>query len=288
VAFWNSLFQVRKNLPVETVRHRTMIVSVPKSGTYMYGKLLENFGLQPSRLHFADNGASFTDYRSASKRESHSQYTKLEIYKPFAESVWLLNPAQFAVGHLACTPEIQQVLANANYKVIVTVRDLRAAVVSLMRFQIQAERTTAQDQAWLALEEGPRRTQGFLQSPTAAWFFQVVRSMIPWLTAPDRLLVSFERLYGDCGREQQLAEACRIYEHLGFRRPGICQAALKKTIGADTLTYSGERTELAKFWNHEVEADFVRLGGAFLQEQYGYLPSWKYEYSQSPGLQSAA
>jgi hypothetical protein len=275
VAFWNTLFRARKNRSADKLPYRVMIISVPKSGTYMYGKLLENFGLSATSLHFSDEGGSYTDYRSASEHQRRAEYTKLEVYKPFAESIWLVNPGQFAVGHLAYTAEIEQTLARANTKIIFTVRDLRAAVVSLMRFQVQAQRTTASDRDWLALPDGPQRTLCFLQTPTCTWFFRIVKRMTPWLTFPNRLQVSFEALYGDYGAQVQLAEVVRIHRYLGLNESlQDCKAALQKTIGANTLTYSGERTVLRNYWDGDVEAGFLAWDGDALQKQYGYASSW--------------
>src|SRR5260370_41814167 len=65
VMFWNRLFRARKKSSADGLPYRVMIISVPKSGTYMYAKLLETFGLVPTSLHFSDDGTSYTDYRFA-------------------------------------------------------------------------------------------------------------------------------------------------------------------------------------------------------------------------------
>ncbi|MHC5829191.1 MAG: hypothetical protein ACYT04_78090, partial [Nostoc sp.] len=78
--------------------HKVFITSIPKSGTYLYSLLLKSMGVEQTNMHLSEMG--FCDYRISTPKQARENYLKLTVNIPLNESLKLIYPGQFAVGHL--------------------------------------------------------------------------------------------------------------------------------------------------------------------------------------------
>jgi hypothetical protein len=253
-------------------RAPVLITTVPKSGTYLYAALLEALGVAPAGIHLASWG--MTDYRSADERGLRAGFRELTTAVPLAATAPLVRPGQFAVGHIECTPEIRNLLDGLGYRVILVTRDLRACVVSLQRFLIDFGRVGPDDEGWAGLPPGPARTAACLRSPAGRAVLDSARGLLPWLSCPGVLRVSFEAAHGDHGAAAAEGEVDRVTEFLGLTGARPAGNLLRSILGRPTPTFSGRRSRVADSWDGAAEAEFVKLGGLCLQRQYGHPDGW--------------
>ena len=244
---------------------RVLVCSFPKAGTYFLAEILTARGFRSTHFHISKR--EYSDYGSGS-REAHRRHPEqFRVEKDLAESLALIRPGEFGVGHLPCDEEVLR--AAGDFRVVFLYRDLRDCVISYMRFLAETGRDNSAAMEWIQ-ETGPARLIAFLK--LYSWFFEVAGAMLGWLTNPQAVSVSYEALAGDSGRDEQLASVMRICQHVGRRTDGegaarIVEAALNK----ETLTWSGGRTRRSEFWSPQAEEIFVARGGAAVNQALGYL-----------------
>ena len=110
--------------------------------------------------------------------------------------------------------------------------------------------------------------QAFL-SAEGAEFLDTVRAVYKWTTDSNTQVLRFEELLGDFGVSAQHRVAASICTSLGLNVE-MGYSALMKSLGTETHTYSGRRSDLGPFWGACVEEDFRRMGGAELNALLGY------------------
>jgi hypothetical protein len=248
-----------------------IVLSMPKAGTYLVAKILEALGLVDLEVHLWETGLS--DYRGRSNSEKLERDRELARNIPLRTSAKMVLPGQFAVGHIPCTPEAR--LQLETFVRIVCLRDVRHALVSLMRFEhrrLLADPLRAPDRrGWAQSPQGPERMRGFLAAE-GAWLLGLSRAAFEWTRGADSVVSRFEDLLGDNGAEAQLRALARIASAVGV--DGFAgRRVLDKVLGAETLTYSGRRSKLEGVWDEAVERDFRDMGGREVNELLGYDPN---------------
>jgi hypothetical protein len=248
-----------------------IVLSMPKAGTYLVAKILESLGLVDLEIHLGETALS--DYRGRSNSEKLERDRELARNIPLRTSAKMVLPGQFAVGHIPCTPEARFQLET--FVRIVCLRDLRHALVSLMRFEhrrLLADPLRAPDRRdWAQAPQGPERMRGFLAAD-GRWLLDLSRAAFAWTRDTDSVLCRFEDLLGDHGAEAQLRALARIASAVGvddLAGPRV----LDKVLGAETLTYSGRRSKLEGVWDEAVEHDFRDMGGREVNALLGYDPN---------------
>ena len=78
--------------------NRTVVLTIPKSGTYLIGAYLKKIGLIDTGVHLDDVG--FTDYRNRSIQEMVESYRDFRRIYPLDRAAKLLRNGQYAVGHI--------------------------------------------------------------------------------------------------------------------------------------------------------------------------------------------
>jgi hypothetical protein len=247
---------------------RTVIISLPKAGTYLMAKVLEILGLVDLEVHLSEQMLS--DYRGMATADKPARARTAARNIPLAESARMILPGQFAVGHLLCTPQARVLFAP--FVRIVCLRDPRHALVSLMRFEA---RRIAADPLWHAgmrdwadAPGAPARMRGFL-AVHAEGFLAFARSILGWTADAETVTCRFEDLLGDHGAPAQRRSIEAVAAALGLS-PAAGVQALAGALGRRTLTFSGSRTRLDEAWDASVEAAFRDLGGPEVSERLGY------------------
>jgi hypothetical protein len=240
-------------------RPRVLVITMPKSGTYLVAAFLKELGLIDTGVHINDDG--FYDYRNRTVSEMVSEYRKFRRLYPLAQSLELVREGQFAVGHLTCNP--QTVAAIAGTSVIFTKRELRSALVSMMRFLSRPGR--GEDWAWKRIEEPRVRLVEFLHDrgpELLRWF----GSMADWDCQGGVLRIRFEDLTRPSRKHAQA-----VAEKAGVDvSPHRATEALKRVLGQSTKTWSGGISDTAAYWSEAAEVLFRELGGIELNERLGY------------------
>jgi hypothetical protein len=245
-----------------------MAVSIPKAGTYLLAKVLAAFGCEWTKLHLAPD--SVEDYRGRTFEEIRAGGSCSVIYAPLRQTSLLIRPGQFGVGHLDCDAENKRILAE--FKKIFIYRELRDALISQMRFQVEASRRGEEVGGWKDLPDGPRRMAGFLADPAApSYMFSRIRKMSNWLRESDVYCLSFETLYGDRGAECLDRTLRGLHEFLEVPIPlENPRDSLAQVLEKPTRTWSGKRSAKERYWDDRVEDHFRRLGGVELNAAFGY------------------
>ena len=97
------------------------------------------------------------------------------------------------------------------------------------------------------------------------------RDMIGWMEDPETLKLSFETIYGDYGKEEQYKTISKICSFLNIDAVNVdLDMVLGQTLGVETKTWSGSRSKIEMYWNDEIEAKFVALGGKEMNKVLGY------------------
>jgi hypothetical protein len=260
-----------------------LVLSLPKAGTYLVAALLGELGLADTGLHLAEAG--LTDYRHATREEAVSAYVARMVALPIAASARLVHPGQFAVGHMAPTPEV--LAATEGFARVLLLRDLRDCLVSAMRFLGQAGRgVLAGDLSWRAVAEPRARMLAFLRTTGADFLRHQYAPMTEWLGRPGIPALRFEALLGDAGEAGRRA-ALETLVAAAFlpHPPEAGAAALARVLGRPTLTFSGRRSRLEEVWSDAAEDAFAALGGPALNARLGYAaeaPQRRPSSSSSP------
>jgi len=238
-------------------------VSVPKSGTYLFAEVLAALGVQRLDIHLDLLG--FMDLRFCTTEFAIGHDTEAFVQVPYERVLPIIRPGQFAVSHLHCTPEIEARLKG--FKVIFTCRDMRDVLVSIMRY-VAKQRTVGgkEDEGWERLPAGPGKMEKFIDR-YGDHYMTYIHKMRDWAVRPGVLGITFEEVQGDYGTDRQLACVRRMVEFMGIRRTDAeLEEALRKSLGKETITFSGKRTTRDDVWSDKVEDFFVKRGGEELQQ----------------------
>lgn len=247
---------------------KVIVLSPPKAGTYLVANLMTALGFVSTGLHLMAGHVS--DYRFASLDTARNNPYDLSFTVADTALVTdLVQPGQFIVSHLTGTDETEHLCAD--FVKIMPVREMRETFVSHMRFFADTERSTPGKKDWLALADGPERTVAALRDfgPTHV---DMCRAVLGWHGREGVLAIRFEDLWGDKGRLRQHRVVAEVAGHAGV--PSLSdddiEAVLEKTLKQKNKTWSGERTDLSKWWSDEAEDIFVSLGGQELNDLMGY------------------
>ncbi len=254
------------------VPHKVFIITIPKSGTYLAAKLLENLGLINCDVHMAT--WNIQDNRFADEKAIRLEPWRFLIEIPLASSAQLIRAGQFSFGHIPCSDADKMPLED--FRKIFTFRELRDVIISLIRFLDSMEHKFKKP-------EVIKLGQKFKEAPMGInkfkfWFSiwgkeyeSLIRNMLPWKDQGDVFQLKFETMMGDDGKEAQFA---LLKELCGFLDLTITDAeidkAIKDSVGAHTLTYSGKRSSYSDWWNGELEDLFKQYGFKELNRLYGY------------------
>jgi plasmid stabilization system protein ParE len=249
-----------------TAPHRTLICSLPKSGTYLFAELLRALGQVPTNVHVS--AESFTDYRFADIGFAKACFRELERAIPLTRVARMMRPGQFTVGHLG--PEIRSLVPD--FKILFVYRDLRDGMVSYVRWLQHSGRHPQGERGWWTLDDGPQKLLTWMREDgDGPGYVRWCANIAAWLDAPDAIKISFETIYGDNGparQQQAVNELCRYLELPG--NPPQAGPLVERVLATPSLTRSSGRSRREQFWNSEVEAVFRSLGGQMLNERLGY------------------
>jgi hypothetical protein len=98
------------------------------------------------------------------------------------------------------------------------------------------------------------------------------RDIVGWLDVEDILVLRFEDVTGLHGERAQVEAASALARFLDEGAAEVT-AALRRSVGRETKTYSGRYSTLDGVWSDRTEALFEQTGATELNRLLGYLPA---------------
>lgn len=135
-----------------------IILSQPKSGTYLCSEIVKNLGYTQSYLHLSED--DYTRYDPNNIIEGRHNPNKFKIKQPLSVSAALIPPGSFAVGHLSMNKHTVECFNN--FTKIVLTRNEQERAESWNNFFngeirpkqsfVSGQRKASQVSAWLEVE----------------------------------------------------------------------------------------------------------------------------------------
>lgn len=173
-------------------RDRAFVISIPKAGTHLIGAILEALGISSTRLHIDEGWAS--DFRNFRKGTLMWKY---QMEMPVLDALRLVQPGQFALGHLPADDGMLRALGG--FKKVFMFRELRHAFVSWARFVIAESMDGKAAEAAARYSGGPERVFWVLTRPSSGRLVPTCRQMVVWRTTPGVLFSAVRRSRGGAG-----------------------------------------------------------------------------------------
>lgn len=198
----NPCFQLTKAL----IDSRVFLLTIPKSGTYLIAKILENMGIADCGVHIAIDHVQ--DNRFAQEEILKRQPWRYLVNMPFKDSTRLIRNGQLAFGHIPCTLETERVLED--FKKVVSYREMRDVIISLARYLDLLQHEFVKPEIiklCKKFKEEPMGTEK-LKLWFSLWgkeYKALISSMIPWKDRSDVFQLRFEDIMGDNGTEAQIS-----------------------------------------------------------------------------------
>jgi hypothetical protein len=246
--------------------HRVIVVSIPKSGTYLVAEILKALGYRSTGMHLAET--AYTDYTGSPLAEARQDPGRFIRSEPLSRSLARIQPGEFAVGHLPFKDEV--VHATRPFKRLFLTRDLRLALISYMRFMQATGRLGASQLAWYSIPDLRQRCHVFLQASAPYILKRFYEGMVGWKECDGTLPVRFEDLTNDTQRAAGVIES--IAEFLGVANCNA-QDVLRSSLATETITKSDGLTRLEDYWSAQAEKRFIEIGGPELNARLGWSPS---------------
>ncbi|MGB0203374.1 MAG: hypothetical protein ACPF9R_04390 [Acholeplasmataceae bacterium] len=98
---------------------KTIIISQPKSGTYLCSNVLKNLGINQTYLHIAENKSQ--QYDGSDLKNCVCNPRQYDILKPISEILKLINDNDFCASHLE--PIQSNINVTKNFKKIILTRN---------------------------------------------------------------------------------------------------------------------------------------------------------------------
>lgn len=243
-------------------RDKCAIISFPKAGTYLVGRLVSQLGFIDLEIHVNEKG--FDDYRGKTITQKQQEYLRYSIALPLDELKNFIHAGQFIVGHIPHSNYARNSLRE--FKKIFLYRDLRDVAVSHMRFLSKTGRGGDSAAIWRERAEDPDKL--FLWFRTHGdQIFGMCNDMLNWKTGEEVLKIKFEDV---CNKEHFQRVVVEICNFLRVGIPSDMVSFCDSVLEVETLTYSGSRTNRRQYWDQRVQRAFEELGGAQLNEAMGY------------------
>ena len=206
--------------PAQPVRGRppVFVNTVPKAGTYLMARALENAGFTNQGLHVMDG--FFHDNRGVAEDDIHWDPSARQRNCPAGVVAGLLQGGEFVVGHCDVPGAIAEI-AQTGVTLVHLIREPRDMLASMFAFKTAKVKPQPADRLWQSME-GPAAFKAFLLShPVAQWVAQT------HLMAGQPGVLRFEDL-----KAGQIARKA-----MGYRLSRQVEKGLKEAIGTTTATY---------------------------------------------------
>ena len=236
------------------IANRVFILTIPKSGTYLIAKLLDNLVAVNCKVHIALNNVQ--DNRFAPEESLRLEPWKYLAHIPFSLSTRMIKSGQFAFGHIPHDGSTRKLLND--FKKVLSYRNMRDVITSLVRYHDSRTHKYAKEKKlklYKKFKDTPMGTEKF-----KTWFdmwgeeyANLIKGMSHWKDYKDVFQLKFEILMCDNGKAEQISLLRDISVFMGLDIDEVrIEHALRDSIGSDTITYSGKRSSHTEWWNDTI------------------------------------
>ena len=229
----------------------TIIISIPKTGTFLLEKAFRNITL----------GHNYTHENSIKLNIDHTLYG---ISLENLDTATNLADNSFLVSHLNYTKNYEQFLYNKKTTILYNIRDPRDQVVSFAYWK----------------KNRPENYPKFIGQSFDEILIDHIKNIynwynlwLPWISYPLALLIRFEDLVGENGGgsyEKQLDTIKKIAQHVKIELTDKRAEEIAETLFGDTTTFrEGQIGSWKKHFTQEQKELFKKHGGELLI-QLGY------------------
>ena len=253
------------------ISNRVLANSLPKSGSALLAETVEMLGYKnhipnqgmPKAFNYKEAKDALNNIRQLSDIEK-----KIAI-SPFAPwyadqktfRCWLdgVLPGHYIFGHLPWTSALSPLTAELNFLHIVIIRDPRAVLASLIfeggiipRFLSSDFETMSLTQRLNFMSEG-----GYAQKADAkiSNFADIYRSMLAWRKDNNCMVVRFEELVGERGRDSLINAVKSIASYLNT---GFSEDIFVKLNSPDAPWTKRFRTDQPDKWKDSMDEEHVK------------------------------
>lgn len=251
---------------VDRTLPKVLVTTIPRSGTHFTTELLTNLGMIFAGLHVAPSlEHNVVDDRRFRKMNAAGDLFYPRYLLQLDDVFRLIGAGQFIQGHVPYRADFADALSDA--KIIYVQRNLKNVAVSALRFisKLASSGHTFEgfDTDWTGLDEGPLKMYAYLLS-FGSGLPDMVRAIQPWQNAGNCHVLNFDELTsGDNVKSLKAVED--LAKFLGIKKsPHSLSVALQRTVGASTVTWTGELSQWEKFWDPDIE----RLFQTVVMEQF--------------------
>lgn len=222
---------------------KVFITTIPKSGTYFLGSIVEKLGFDYSGLFLSPT--LIEDHRNADQETIRKRPKALQRSMLLNESSKLVKNGQYSMGHIPPHPELK------DWKIIFGYRNLRDVVISATRYFSEREDwdqskflTRGHLEAWKAMPMSTEKVKIWIEQ----WgneYAALTKAMLSWKTQP-------------CYQVQyETINASTIVSIAQYIEKPICIEEAQKILnGLSTPTYNKKHSSHEGLWNKELESVF--------------------------------
>ena len=205
--------------PQPSRRKPIFVNTVPKAGTYLFARALEEIGYVNSGVHVMDH--HLHDNRGVASKDLHWAPEEREVSVSAGPLAALLRSGEFAVGHLGSELSLRDVAA-AGCVVINLARDPVTQLVSMYHFRSTAVKPSAESRLYMSVG-GVEGFKIFLASSPVRQWLRELAMMIdnhPFLRYEDLVQAKVDR------------------KVVGLRLAHTLSSGLSRALGQKTSTLS--------------------------------------------------
>ena len=245
-------------------RPPVFIVTLPKSGTYFLGKIIEELGY--ANVHIHSGRDAFHDYRNRNLKEQMDSYLNFSVMLPYILQIQLVRSGQYLLGHLPyeCAPLLE------SKSLFLMIRDMRYVLLSALRFLQRRE--YYKNRNWFYRGNTEEALFLFMCDDSAKQFIQSGIQMIEWCKLRPASVIRYEYIIDETN-EYFLTTVKRLADMLAIPYTEVLSAR-ERAAGQQTHSYSGKPSQLAGIWSDRIEEKFHELGGEKINYELGYCTGW--------------
>lgn len=251
--------------------NKMLVVSIPKSGTYLVNGLLERLGYENTNFHIGIT--SYQNYSEVSLSEARQNPRGVTEQCPASTVLSGLPAGSLAVTHLGP----RDVTPFYDGKTVFLYRDLRDVVISFGNWISCSGRWSSRN-GWKNESDGRFALSNFLLEHGASIAAEI-HAAASWSTASTTVDVCFEAIIGRQGKLMQFNALDQIRKKLCVQRSTeelhLCLVDVLEGESITKVEKDDKRFSRAD-WTRDIEKQFRELGLHEINTQLGYMldDSW--------------
>lgn len=243
---------------------KTFIISFQKSGTYLISEILENLGYKKTLIHINKFlGEVHQVYKKQKISQGKEVFKRIDFKLSADEIINNLQENYFAVGHVCFSQKSKNILKN--HKIILTKRNIKTSLISMMNFMEEKKRMTEDDLNTWHLENDQKEKFYYFLKRYGLGFIKNCNNLLPWIYE-DLLTIKFENIINP---SKSIEELKKISHYLKVNIDNY-EKILERSFEANTVTKSSKKADLNNYWSQPAEILFNQIGGNILNKKLGY------------------